>query len=273
MCRLLGVLADKPIDMEFSMGTAPNSFVGFGDGRNPDGWGMGWYESGIDTPRIFKEPLAAMESEELPHLVAGTVSRIFACHVRKSTCGNPSIANTHPFRHENWLFAHNGAVDRGVLLDRLNREHRDAVQGDTDSETYFHWILQNIEEQAGDVASGVRRAVAALDKYTGLNFILSDGERLYAYRDASRRRNHYSLFFLKRNPFGEDTSSPDRIESCQTDAIIHSARLRDERAVMICSEKLTGDDVWQEIPLGSLLTVNRDLGTELTELNAPRLRP
>lgn len=46
MCRLLGVIANKPVDLEFSFLKADKPFRELGR-TNPDGWGIGWYENGL----------------------------------------------------------------------------------------------------------------------------------------------------------------------------------------------------------------------------------
>jgi len=47
MCRLLGLVANKPVDIEFSL----QRFKKFAK-NNPDGWGIGWYEN--NSPMSFQ---------------------------------------------------------------------------------------------------------------------------------------------------------------------------------------------------------------------------
>lgn len=61
MCRLLGVIANKPVDLEFSL----ERFKKFAS-RNSDGWGIGWYEVG--KTKIFKESRSALETDQLLNL-------------------------------------------------------------------------------------------------------------------------------------------------------------------------------------------------------------
>jgi predicted glutamine amidotransferase len=98
--------------------------------------------------------------------------------------------------------------------------------------------------------------------FTGLNFILTDGTHLYAYRNAAKSPGYYSLFYLRREP------RPDGIEelhSAEVQALLRSKALRGEKAVLVCSEKLT-NEAWQEIPLGRLLVVSDSLSTDLVEV-------
>ena len=80
MCRLLGVIANKPIDLEFSLLEADNPFRSEGN-SNPDGWGIGWYKDG--KPTIDKEGVSAVISEQLVPKAKEARSHIIICHVRR----------------------------------------------------------------------------------------------------------------------------------------------------------------------------------------------
>ncbi|MCD6310497.1 MAG: class II glutamine amidotransferase [Candidatus Eremiobacteraeota bacterium] len=259
MCRLLGVIANKPVDLKFSL----ECFKNFAK-RNPDGWGIGWYEE-KGTAKVFKQRLSAVaEESKLPILSKEVRSKIIIAHVRKRTQGNASEKNSHPFQHKNWIFAHNGSVDKNYLWELLNDNHRNAIKGETDSEVYFHWILQCVKEEE-NVENGLRKAIehvvkgsyskGSYSRYTGLNFLLSDGKKLYAFRYSSHSKNYYALFELKREP---TTSGPMELLSKETASLIRSKSLKREKSILVCSEKLTEEE-WKSIKLGNLLVINPDL--------------
>lgn len=259
MCRLLGIISDQPVDLEFSMVTGPRPFRDLGQ-EHPDGWGMGWYES--PAPTVKKRALPAHESQELVCLASQTRSKIFVCHVRRSSCGVLSERNCHPFSYRKWLFAHNGTIhERDTLQNELLREHEASLKGQTDSEVLFHWILQQIEG-ADELEEGLRRAAESIKDYSALNFLLTDGASLYAYRDASRDQDKFSLYYLEREPGqpGEDAFS-----SKESNLQVSSKTLKGERAVLVCSEALT-DEAWKEVPLGHLLMISPQLETHLVSL-------
>lgn len=262
MCRLLGILANKPVDFEFSLVTGLEPFQKLGE-MNPDGWGIGYYVD--DNPKSHKEPFSANRSKIFGSLAAQTYSKIFICHVRKATYGNKTLANCHPFLHNRWMFAHNGSIDREGLWYLLNNRHRELIQGDTDSEVYFHWIMQNVEASPS-VAEGIRMALGAVcsRNHSGLNFLLSDGKNLFAYRDASQNSQYYSLYYLDRNPTRKGLL---QYHSKEINALIKSKALRGERAILVCSEKLTEEKLWKEIPLGCLLIVDSELSIQLKSLD------
>jgi len=250
MCRLLGLIANKPVDLKFSL----ERFEEFAS-WNPDGWGIGWYEEG--KPKIFKEGISALDSKKFLTLSKEVRSKIIITHVRKGTEGESSERNSHPFQYGNWIFAHNGSVNRKYLLSQLKEEYKNNLKGETDSEVYFYYLIQCIEENK-DVVDGIKKAIDKImeSSYIGLNFLLSDGNNLYAFRYSKYSKDYYSLYKLKRDP-----STPGLIEylSKETKALIRSKSLKGEKAVLVCSEKLTKDENWEEINIGSLLVINNNL--------------
>jgi glutamine amidotransferase len=251
MCRLLGLIANKEVDLRFSLLGGPKTLRTLSQ-HNHDGWGIGYYKGG--NPVVDKEPAPAHSSKEYRRAAAEGQSRIFIAHVRSATTGARTEANTHPFQHKGWLFAHNGSVDREYLLAQLDDQHRRAVQGETDSEVLFHWLLQNIEGR-GSVGEGVKAAVNAIRDYSSLNFLLSDGSTLHAFRQARSNPSYYTLFYLIRTP---SDPRPEELSSSDVAVLLQSKALRGERAVLVCSERLT-DESWVDIPAGSLVSVGSDL--------------
>jgi len=253
MCRLLGVVANKPVDLQFSL----QRFKEFSP-SNPDGWGIGWYDN--SSPRVFKQAISATDKQsQLSKLSAEVISRVIIAHVRKGTGAPPSEANSHPFQYRNWLFAHNGCVDREYLLSFLMDKYKKELKGETDSEVYFYWILQCIEE-SNEVIKGIKKAVNKIIErsHTGLNFLLSDGKCLYAFRYSRSSTDYYSLWLLKREP---SESAPIKFESEETQTLLYSKRLKGEKAVLVCSKWLTKEK-WEEIKIGSLVIIRPDVNTK-----------
>lgn len=260
MCRLLGVITNKDVDIEFSFLKADEPFKKLGN-RNPDGWGIGWYKN--DGPEIFKEGLSTFESGEFAKKAKEVRSRIIISHVRTGTGAEKAERNSHPFSFDRFIFAHNGSVDRDSLMDLLEEDFKKAIKGETDSEVFFYWILQNIKTKS-DVIEGIRSAVNRVTEFnhTGLNFLLSDGSSLYAFRYSSGSRGYYSLFYLKRDQADDRLLS---LQSKETRMLLYTKSLNREKAVLVCSEKLT-EEQWKEIPFGQLLIVSSDLSTRLEEI-------
>lgn len=253
MCRLLGMIANKSVDLEFSLERFKEHSA-----DNPDGWGIGWYEN--NSPKVFKQGIPAKAKDSKLHTLSKEVlSKIIIAHVRKRTGTEPSERNSHPFKYKNWLFAHNGSVDRGYFFSLLRSEYKNELKGETDSEVYFYWILQNIENY-GDALTGIKEAIKKIIQrdYSGLNFLLSNGKSLYAFRYSSRSHSYYSLYKLKRD---HSERGPLELKSEKTKALLRSKSLKGEKAILVCSEELTREEggSWEEVKLGNILIITSDL--------------
>jgi predicted glutamine amidotransferase len=106
--------------------------------------------------------------------------RLFNAHVRRATMGGLTLANTHPFCLGSYSFGHNGTV---LHYPRLLEPGVSRPEGETDSEHLFNFLMAAYDP--GDAVGSLRRAMGAVverSPFSGLNFLFSDGERLYAYR-------------------------------------------------------------------------------------------
>ena len=76
---------------------------------NGDGFGIGWYGE-VATPAVFKSVDPAWNDKNLRELTAQVRTPLLFAHVRASTGTPVQRSNCHPFRHDDWLWMHNGAV-------------------------------------------------------------------------------------------------------------------------------------------------------------------
>lgn len=241
MCRMFGLVAEAPqrlarwmIEVEPTMRSLT---VADKSGEpNADGWGIGWYNDGQVDPHVVKEPCPASESQ----LFAGTAHRVSArialVHVRRSSRTPRTLANTHPFTAGRWLFCHNGYCSRERLVEHLLPRYRDRLQGENDSEAYFALLLQHLEATA-DIVGALRsavREVVSIGDYTGLNFLLSDGAKIYAF--------HYSV-------------DPER----------HGMVLEHETGRELVASEPVGAGSWEGVPNGTLAILTAS-GHTLTHL-------
>ncbi len=118
MCRLFGLITNKEVNVEFSFLKADLPFKNLSK-RNPHGLGIGYYED--DNAIIQKQPIPAFNGKKFQEIARSITSEMFVSHVRYSTQGEKTPENTHPFKYDNWIFAHNGNIDiRANLLECLN---------------------------------------------------------------------------------------------------------------------------------------------------------
>lgn len=258
MCRLFGLVANKKVNVEFSFFEADLTFKELGS-SNPDGWGIGYYENG--NPKIFKEPNSIEKSSELNDIIKQKISNIFVSHVRKSSGTDIKYENTHPFRYEKWIFVHNGTIDiKNQMKEKLLPKYAKLLKGETDSEIFFYLMIQSFEQNM-DILECIKETIRFIkdnkgNNTTSLNFLLTNGEKIYALRMAFKREDNYSLFYLNRDP---EKFNELNYTSKETKLIIRSKSLSSEKAIIICSEQLTSDEEWILIPNGSVVIVDNNL--------------
>jgi predicted glutamine amidotransferase len=149
--------------------------------------------------------------------------------------GGLTFENTHPFCLGNYSFCHNGTV---LEYPRLLGPNVRTPHGDTDSEHLFNLLM--CEYDPADPVDALRRtALRAVDSgpFSGLNFLFSDGERLYAYR-----LGIFDLHWLARPGqllVASEKVTDERWHTVQQDVllVVDSERLDEPHA-----ERLIGDD-------------------------------
>lgn len=292
MCRLFGFRATHPTKVECGLIEAQNSLVRQSrqDARgldNPDGWGIGLVRDG--EVRCERQVEPAHESEEFRRDAADVRATTVLAHVRRATVGEPRLANTHPFRRDGSLLAHNGHLPGfGALAPRLRDamtpDLRGAHRGDTDSEHVFHLLLSRLEEARGPGGEGgasdpeLMRGVLA-DTLRGLEDVCDrldpggdgvergpDGHRLDRLAmnllwtvgpSLAGSRLGRSLWYVER----------DGVHRCGACGELHPDPEPDGyRAVLLASERITGED-WREVPEGSVFHVDEDVRLRVEPLD------
>ncbi|MEA2331245.1 MAG: hypothetical protein QOH58_1383 [Thermoleophilaceae bacterium] len=180
MCRVFGCVAAEPASIRHELIEAENPLIRQSEDHD-SGWGMAVYEKadGRD-PQVVRFAEAAFADDGFLDATA-LRGRIFNVHVRRATMGGLALENTHPFCLGSHSFGHNGTILRYPRLLEDPRVER--PQGDTDSEAFFNFLMTIYD--AGDPVGSLRRAIATTverSPFSGLNFLFSDGDRLYAYR-------------------------------------------------------------------------------------------
>jgi len=216
-------------------------------GDQGDGWGIGHYSDG--ELQVYRSEKAIHKDENLDQVIARVSSSLFIAHVRKAS--NPrglprdaliSKENSQPFLHRNMLFVHNGTLlVPDEVLGTLG-EYRRIIQGVNDSEVLFAYLLKlvnakgDVEEAFKLLESGLwdihRSARSSLPApYRGLNIILSDGRKLYAF---------------EKYVGGSGTSI------CSRTPVFQMQYRLSGKELVVASEALTADK-WEAIPNGALL--------------------
>ena len=113
---------------------------------NGDGFGVGWYGAGANTPVLFRSIVPIWNDRNLREISARVQSPLFLAHVRASTGTAVQQTNCHPFRYGRWLWVHNGLmrefprVKRALAL-AVDESLYACIEGSTDSELLFYLAL------------------------------------------------------------------------------------------------------------------------------------
>jgi glutamine amidotransferase len=191
--------------------------------------------------RTFLEPSAAAKSALADYIRKNPIKTLLAiAHVRKRTRGPVNLANTHPFVRELWgrhfTFAHNGTV-RGA---RKLSAGRYTPIGTTDSEHAFCALMNRLDRRfpkgypgADKLSEAVAKAGAEIGERGTFNFLLADGEQLFA-RCATKL-----CYIIRKAPFKKATLADDDIE-----VDFAAVTTPKDRVAVVATAPLTRDETW-----------------------------
>lgn len=232
---------------------------------NGDGFGIGWYGD-ARTPALFKGIDPAWNDENLREIAAQVRSRLFFAHIRASTGTPVQRSNCHPFRHDQWLWMHNGAiadfheVKRDLVLEIDPLLYR-GIEGSTDSEALFYLALTF--GLMDDPPAAVERAVGLVEDIgrrhgiehpIQMTVATTDGSSTWAFRYSSEGQSR-SLFY---------STAVSTLRELHPELEV----LRDasDEARLIVSEPLRDlEGAWNEVPESSWGVVRANGDDELHE--------
>jgi predicted glutamine amidotransferase len=277
MCRLLGLLAAETSPPSWGLSEAPLSLLRQSDAdprrKQADGWGLGWYDHGVQVVRstqaIFSEPSRAAR------VGRHGASAIAIAHIRRAS--NPlrqphaSLVrpeNIQPFAFGRYLFAHNGTLHFPREAAKLLGSWADSIEGTNDSEVLF-WTTMMLLCRHRSVPRGLAALPAHLERVrsklprdqrdwpvaTGLNIVLSDSRRLFAFA------------------CGPESPGRDRVALCSPAWPYWTLAYRLRRGnLWIASEPFDRDRSWSPIESGNLLSAWRSKGAVRYSIRPLRLR-
>ena len=241
MCQLLGLNANTPTDIAFS-------FAGFSRRakEHGDGFGVAFFEQkGV---RLFVDVQSAEDSPVAEMVRRYPIrSKHIVTHIRKATQGRIALENTHPFVRElwgrYWVFAHNGN-----LVDFHPRLHAAFHPvGDTDSEWAFCWLMQELAKAHAslppvpELTATLRELVPGIARHGTFNFMLSNGEALWAHCSTHLHA------LVRQHPFGQAELHD---EDLRVNFAEHTTP--DDRVAIVVTEPLTANETWTPFARGEL---------------------
>lgn len=246
MCQLFALSCNVPSAVTFSF--TGLSARGGQTGEHADGFGLAFHDDKVC--RHFIDEGRASDSALAEFLRRHPIrARMVLAHIRKATQGAVQLSNCHPFVREwqgrHWSFCHNG--DLKNFHPRLGGRYLPV--GDTDSERAFCWLMQELRTRfRGRRAPGWAALAPMIAELAGeiaahgrFNFLLSDGEALYAH--ASTR-----LHWLQRaHPF-----PTAHLVDHDLALDLSVANGPDDRMVLLATEPLTRNEAWTPFEAGEL---------------------
>ena len=246
MCRHLGYIGKKErldniflnknhslIDMAFRPKEMKNAKL------NADGFGIGWNAN--NAFYLYKNIFPIWNDSNLLSIAKNLSSNLVLANVRSATVPHDlSYNNTHPFKHENILFSHNGYIKnfntsyKEKMIKSLDSEFISKIKGDTDSEYLFYLFVQ-IYNKEKNILEAIHKTIKFLKDNCDqamLNFLIAFKDHksinLYATK-LSINLISPSLYYL----------------------------IDDEKNIYVSSEKLD-DSNWQTVKDSSLLECNNN---------------
>lgn len=237
---------NTPTDICFSF-TGFQARGGLTD-HHTDGWGITFFEGkGV---RQFLDPNASANSPVADFVKSYPIkSKNVIAHIRKATQGEIRLENTHPFVRElwghYWSFAHNG--DLKEFSPVLDGRYRPV--GNTDSETAFCFILQELQKTFGETYPGLEKLGVKLHELTLLiaphgtfNFLLSNGEFMMCHCSTKLSS------IIRRAPF-----SVAELKDQEVTVDFSSVTTPNDRVAVIATNPLTENETWTTHEPGTLL--------------------
>ena len=238
---------------------------------NGDGFGIGWYGEGAE-PALFKSTVPAWNDANLRELARQIRTPLLFAHIRASTGTPVQRTNCHPFRHEGWMWMHNGGIAgfqkiKRELVSAVDPELYPHIEGSTDSEVLFYLALTfGLRD---DPPAAVERAVGLVEEVGAragighpvqMTVAVTDGSRTWAFRYSTVGRSR-SLFYSTH--IGQLRRMHPEVEAFGT--LSDTARL-------IVSEPLRDiPGAWNEVPEAHWGVIHPD-GRGESHAFTPRLR-
>jgi predicted glutamine amidotransferase len=240
------------------------------DTTNGDGFGVGWYDQDGQPPAVFRSIEPAWNDRNLREVASHVHSPLFLAHIRASTGTAVQQTNCHPFRHEKWLWVHNGLVRDFHLIKRdlalaVDESLYAYIEGSADSEMLFYLALTfGLED---DPPSAVARMVGFVEEVghrhgtehpIQMTIGTTDGKNVWAFRYSSERKSRSLFYSADIRSVREMYPERPRLQEAS-----------DETRIIVSEPLVDLPGAWNEVPESSYGVI-RDEEDELHEFRPLR---
>jgi glutamine amidotransferase len=233
------------------------------EATNGDGFGVGWYNGNMAQPALYRSVEPAWHDLNIKDISKHITAHTIFAHVRAASPGIGSVqqTNCHPFRYENWLWMHNGAIRnfstvKRDLMYRIDSKLFPFLAGSTDSEVFFFLALTfGLEDDPPTAVAKAAGYITEIGKKNGAEFPLqmtvaaTNGRQLWAFRFSSEGKSR-TLFYSSDKATLMNTYAESK-------EIIGRLAMFGDDSHLIVSEPL-GDlpGVWNKVPESSCVIVD-----------------
>lgn len=281
MCRLFGFRSVLQSKVHKSLISAENAFV-LQSEEHPDGWGVCHYVEGV--PQLIRSISTAVDDQLFAQVSGVVTSQTVVAHLRKSTQGELSILNTHPFQYGKWIFAHNGNIKnfesiKSKIVDQIDEKFKKFILGKTDSEMIFYFVLTHLSKYISlrdhqtdwnNFVKGIKEAIASLIEIIGpvhphddgnstetfLTFLITDGQIMLGYQGGKR------LFYsTHKSKCSDREDCPFLNKTCEnptsSGAVNH---------LILSSEPLSGENIWNPLDVHQIVGVDHNFNIHFDQM-------
>ncbi|AOP32747.1 class II glutamine amidotransferase [Leptospira tipperaryensis] len=237
MCELLGMSANVPTDISFSLTGLVQR--GGKTGPHKDGWGIAFYEG--KALRVFHDPTPGVESKIAEFVRKLPIkSETVISHIRKANRGKVELKNTHPFVREflgsYWTFAHNGQFKK--IKEESLGDFKPV--GTTDSEYAFCWLLGKLKKKFKELPKdetklfrAILKLVTELQTKGVSNLLFSDSKNLYSFCSTKLS------WITRKSPFGKA-----RLLDADLSVDFRKVTRPGDIVTVIATQPLTSNEQW-----------------------------
>lgn len=249
MCRLLAVIGKTDngetlnILEKFRQLAKEGHIFAHGTPGHKDGWGMSAHRRGKQicfrksAEDAFQDSGFTAAAEDL----AKKDFDLAIGHLRKAAGSGKKMKNSQPFVFHGFTFCHNGVVYGSDKLP-LEKKWRERLQGETDSEKLFYFIIQNLpsgKKISKRVLQESAKFIRQNFDYSAMNILLTDGKKLFVLRDMNKNYWEYKK---------------EKLSEYYT---LYLGNNKRKNYKIVCSEKLKIKGVvWKVIKDKELLEIN-----------------
>jgi len=238
MCRLLGFCSKNSSTLPQLLGQDLDKFVALSQ-IHCDGWGYAHIEHSSTTAEKFREPIPAIDSPHLTEQI-NTPTDGALLHFRWASKGlDVKEVNTHPFTYKDITFIHNGSFRPfDTLAPYISDTYKKLIQGDTDSELYFYYLLTEIDKH------GFIEGITSALKFIKANIDHSSANMMIMNKD----------YFVTACRYNQDRI-PDLFKK---DLDYYELRYKEIDGAVLVASSGWNQDGWTLLKNDSLLIVNRN---------------